>query len=184
MSITRTPRQDCRIVIAVAVKPPDCIPSPDEDPAKSEFAFNYVDQKKDPVRVPCTAAIYQIAAGRFVRRKGHTGLKDARPSTFRLVLDARGLLIAVDTLLEQEVLHGMRRKDLEDVRSIRIEIMPEGFRVVRRPQEVTMQQLLDLLKALDPLAEISVGTQLGRFTILSAEGHILEIAPPEDDEDD
>lgn len=173
-------RKNVTVKIAVNLKPPSCDLPPDEDPSKAVFRCCWVNEQRKQVYDRCTAEVYHRIEGRFVPRKGLTGLKDVlMPTVFRLIFDAQGTIVDIDVIPEQEVLHGMQRQDLIGVDSIRIELAPEGsMKVIQRPQFITLAHLKALLRELDPLAEVPVGHMCGNFRCLSSDDRYLVFEAP------
>lgn len=191
MSIQRPSRANSKIMMAVNFLVPE-IHMVDDDPSTAKFVAVFVNNQMKTTRVRCTAKVYERIKGKFVARKGFTGLKDQLQSMFRLVVEAkggedrsiktdhRGIVTAIDMVPEQTVLHRMRRKDLEGVDTIKFELTPDGgMRVVQRPQDVTMQQVLHLMTNMDNVMDFAAGDMFGNHEVLSAEGRFLELSTAE-----
>lgn len=171
-SILKKPsRRNAKKHLAVNLKP--CKPIYDETGQDNDQFFTiFVDSKKNQVEKPCSPQVFARIEGRRREKRPHTGLKKQTNTQYLLTEDKQGVIVGIDVIPTQDIMHSMQRMDLEGVERILVEISPGGeIQLMQRPQDVGDRTVISLFKEIDKVAQLETGQSYGNFEVMSIDGN-------------
>lgn len=164
-------RRNAKKHLAVNLKP--CKPIYDETGEGADQFFTiFVDAKKNQVERPCSPAVFARIEGRRREKRPHTGLKKQTNTQYLLTEDKQGVVVGIDVIPTQDIMHSMQREDLEGVERILVEVSPGGeIQLLQRPQDVGDRTIISLIKEIDKVGRLETGQSYGNFEVVSIDGN-------------
>lgn len=157
--------------LAVNLKP--CKPAYDETgEGNDQFFTIFVDEKRNQVERRCTPQVFARIEGKRREKRPHTGLKKQTATRYLLAENKQGVVDGIDVIPTQEVLHSMKRSDLEDLERIVVEISDGGeINLLERPQDVTDRAVISLFREIDKVGKLETGQTYGSFEVVAIDGN-------------